>query len=148
MLISALRQNSCPTEQFLRTGFADLQGTRSAECSTAQGNTLPSPSVAGLPCRLSIWLALVSVLSQIWIGVFKKRNRPSARQCRYCLAARSPVEDKAFCAPHRVVIWQSFAFAWHSCKNRTTRIQISARWCGSPEISSVFLSLTSWTCWI
>ena len=36
--------------------------------------------------------------------VLKKRNRPNARQRRHRRAARSPVEDMAFCAPHRVVI--------------------------------------------
>ena len=37
-------------------------------------------------------------------GVLKKRDRPNARQRRHRRAARYPVEDTAFCAPHRVVI--------------------------------------------
>ena len=41
-------------------------------------------------------------------------------------------------------------FVWHPCKNGLVsqrRMQTSAR-CGSPEISSAWLSLTSWAWWI
>ena len=43
-------------------------------------------------------------MGQIPQDVLKKRNRPNARQRRRRRAARSPVEDMAICAPHRVVI--------------------------------------------
>ena len=36
--------------------------------------------------------------------MLKKRNQPNARQRRHRRAARSPVEDMAFCAPRRVVV--------------------------------------------
>ena len=57
---------------------------------------------------LSIWLALVlrvvADMDRSLEGVLKKHNRPNARQRWHCRAARSPVEDMAFCAPHRVVV--------------------------------------------
>ena len=56
---------------------------------------------------LSIWLALVFVLSQMdrsLQGVLKKCNRPNARQRRHRRVARSSVEEIAFCAPLRVNI--------------------------------------------
>jgi hypothetical protein len=34
-------------------------------------------------------------------SVLKKRNRPNARQRRHRWAARSPIDDMTFCAPHR-----------------------------------------------
>ena len=49
-------------------------------------------------------LGVVSDMDRSHQGVPKKRNRPNARQRRHRRAARSPVEDMAFCAPHRVVI--------------------------------------------
>ena len=49
-------------------------------------------------------VSLVSDMGQSPQGVSKKRNRPNARQRRHRRAARSPVEDISFCAPHRVVI--------------------------------------------
>ena len=49
-------------------------------------------------------VSMVSDMGQKSQGVLKKRNRPNARQRRYRRAARSPVEDMAFCAPCRVTI--------------------------------------------
>ena len=49
-------------------------------------------------------VSMVSDMGQSPQGVLKKRNRPNARQRRHRRAARSPVEDMAFCAPCRVAI--------------------------------------------
>ena len=49
-------------------------------------------------------VSMVSDMGQKSQGVLKKRNRPNARQRRHRRAARSPVEDMAFCAPCRVTI--------------------------------------------
>ena len=49
-------------------------------------------------------VSMVSDMSQSPQGVLKKRNRPNARQRRHRRAARSPVEEMAFCAPRRVTI--------------------------------------------
>ena len=54
--------------------------------------------MAGLGVRV------VSDMDRSLQGVLKKRNRPNARQRRHRRAARSPVDDMVFCAPHRVVI--------------------------------------------
>ena len=48
-------------------------------------------------------VTMVSDMSQSPQGVLKKRNRPNARQRRQRCAARSSVEEMAFCAP-RVTI--------------------------------------------
>ena len=74
---------------------------------------------------------VVSDMDRSLQDVLKKRNRPNARQRRHRRAARSPVEDMAFCAPlHRVVICMV------SMQERLvlkTKDADSAR-CGSPEI--------------
>ena len=49
-------------------------------------------------------VSVVSDVSQSPQGVLKKRNRPNARQRRRRRAARSSVEEMAFCAPRRVTI--------------------------------------------
>ena len=49
-------------------------------------------------------VSMVSDMGQKSQGVLKKRNRPNARQRRHRRAARSPVEEMAFCAPRRVTI--------------------------------------------
>ena len=49
-------------------------------------------------------VSMVSDMSQSPQGVLKKRNRPNARQRRHRRAARSSVEEMAFCASRRVTI--------------------------------------------
>ena len=49
-------------------------------------------------------VSMVLDMSQSPQGLLKKRNRPNARQRRHRRAARSPVEEMAFCAPRRVTI--------------------------------------------
>ena len=49
-------------------------------------------------------VSMVSDMGQSPQDVLKKCNRPSAQQRRHRRAARSPVEDMAFCAPPRVTI--------------------------------------------
>ena len=47
---------------------------------------------------------MISGMGQSPQDVLKKHNRPNARQRRHRRAARSPVEDMAFCASRRVTI--------------------------------------------
>ena len=54
--------------------------------------------MAGLGVRV------VSDMDRSPQGVLKKRNRLNARQRRHRRTTRSPVEDMACCAPHRIVI--------------------------------------------
>ena len=49
-------------------------------------------------------VSMVLGMSQSPQGLLKKRNRPNARQRRHRRAARSPVEEMAFCTPRRVTI--------------------------------------------
>ena len=49
-------------------------------------------------------VSMVSDMSRSPQGLLKKRNRPNARQRRHRRAARSPVEEMAFCAPRQVTI--------------------------------------------
>ena len=70
-------------------------------------------------------------------GVLKKRNRPNARQRRHRRAARSPVEDMAFCEPHRVV------FCAASLRERigltTKDADFSAVWLTRDQFGMTFL---------
>ena len=75
-------------------------------------------------------------------GVLKKRNRPNARQRRHRRAARSPVEDVAFCVPHRVVICVT------SLQERlgltTKDADFSAGWLNRDQFGMSFLDQLGW----
>ena len=82
-------------------------------------------------------VSMVSDMSQSPQGVRKKRNRPNARQRRHCRAARSPVEDMAFGAPHRVVI--CVASLQKRLGLTTKDADISAVWLTRDEFGMTFL---------
>ncbi len=54
--------------------------------------------------KAGLGVRVVSDMGQTPKDMLKKCNRPNARQLRHRRKARSPVEEIAFCAPHRVVI--------------------------------------------
>ena len=62
--------------------------------------------------KAGLGVRVVSDIDQSLQDVLKKRNRPNARQRRHRRAARSPVEDMTFCAPHRVVICVASLQEW------------------------------------
>ena len=141
-MISALPQRN------LKSHFLSLQAVLKnqvrrflrdalAKCSTAQEARRRQPD-SRVYMALPGVVLMVSDMSQCSQGVLKKRNRPNARQRRHRRAARSPIEEMAFCAPRRVTICVAYLLYWHPCKNdldSQRRTQISAQ-CGSPEISS------------
>ena len=107
-MISALPQRN------LKSHFLSLQAVLNnqvrrfsrdalAKCSTAQEARRRQPD-SRVYMALPGVVLMVSDMSQCSQGVLKKRNRPNARQRRHRRAARSPVEDMAFCAPCRVAI--------------------------------------------
>jgi hypothetical protein len=83
---------------------------------------------------------MVSDMSQSSQGVLKKRNRPNARQRRHRQAARSlgPVEDTAFCAPHRVVIYVQLQERLELTKKDA---DFSAVWLTQDQFGMTFLDL-------
>ena len=79
-------------------------------------------------------VSMVSDMSQSPQGSLKKRNRPNARQRRHRRAARSPVEEMAFCAPRRVNICVA---SLQELLGLTTKdADFSAVWLTRAEISS------------
>ena len=71
-------------------------------------------------------------------GVLKKRNRRNVRQRRHRRAARSPVEDMAFCAPHPVLA--IFMVSLQERLGLTTKdADFSAVWLTRDQFSLTFL---------
>jgi hypothetical protein len=86
---------------------------------------------------LSIWLALVFVLSQIWTGVVKvcKRNVIGRMLVNVSTAGQLALLSRTILLVHLI----EWLFVWHPCKNGLVsqrRMLTSARY-GSPEINSV-----------
>ena len=87
--------------------------------------------MAGLGVRV------VSDMDQSPQNVLKKLNRPNARQRRHRRAARSPVEDMAFCASRRVVICVA---SLQECFGLTTKdADFSAMWLTRDQFGITFL---------
>ena len=89
--------------------------------------------MAGLGVRV------VSYMDRSRQGVLKERNRPNDRQRRYRRAACSPVEDMAFCAPHRVVI--CVASLQERLGLTTMDADFSAVWLTRDQFGMTFLDL-------
>ena len=73
--------------------------------------------------------------------MLKERNRPNARQRWHGRAARSPVEDMAFCAPHRVVI--CVASLQEQLGHTTKDADLNVVWLATWEVHRIFAKRSS-----
>ena len=115
MVILMLRQmNSAPPKKFKKPFPVPPSSSKEPSSQTFKRRTRPNARRRRAAHRRQTdsrvdtagpgVVSMVSDMSQSPQGELKKRNRPNARQRQHRRVARSPVEEMAFCAPHRVDI--------------------------------------------